>query len=136
MRFNTLPGGHWYFSTAAHCFDAGTYTSMDPQRTKIMQYILFGAVVPPDPNPNAIPGSSDSSDTSSDHNSSTGSGTNAGSSSFPGSPTIAVDANLGSGSSWRHFSWQIPTMMLGNSIVFTLVAIAIAAFDEARMAPG
>lgn len=38
------------------------------------------------------------------------------------------------GTGWRHFSWQVPTMLLGNSIVFTLVALAIAVFDEARKA--
>ena len=35
---------------------------------------------------------------------------------------------------WLHFSWQVPTMMLGNSVVFTLVALAIAVYDNAHKA--
>ena len=49
-----------------------------------------------------------------------------------GSPGVTTDAGLDAGNAWRHFSWQIPTMLLGNSIVFTLVALAISVFDEAR----
>ncbi|KAL9619407.1 MAG: hypothetical protein Q9160_006002 [Pyrenula sp. 1 TL-2023] len=36
--------------------------------------------------------------------------------------------------SWRHFSWQIPTILLGNSLVFTVVGLAIAVFDQATKA--
>ncbi|KAF2807370.1 uncharacterized protein BDZ99DRAFT_573208 [Mytilinidion resinicola] len=43
-----------------------------------------------------------------------------------------TDVNAGSG--WRHFSWQIPTMLLGNSIVLTLITLGIAVFDEERKA--
>lgn len=43
-------------------------------------------------------------------------------------------ATFSTGSGWRHFSWQIPTMLLGNSIVLTLITIGIAIFDEARKA--
>lgn len=34
----------------------------------------------------------------------------------------------------HHFSWQIPTMLLGNSIVFVLVGLGIAVGVEARKA--
>jgi hypothetical protein len=37
---------------------------------------------------------------------------------------------------WRDFSWQIPTMMLGNSIVFIIIGLAIAIFSEALKAGG
>jgi hypothetical protein len=35
---------------------------------------------------------------------------------------------------WRHFAWQIPTMLLGNAIVFVLVGLAIAVFTSASQA--
>ena len=35
---------------------------------------------------------------------------------------------------WRNVTWQIPTMLLGNSIVFVVVALAVAVFDKARKA--
>jgi hypothetical protein len=119
---------------AAQQLIALTRAHIHPQRTKIMQYILFGAVVPPSPDSNPGPGSGNHSDLSSNSSSSTPSGSNTGSVLPLGLPTITVDANLSAGSGWRHFSWQIPTMLLGNSIVFTLIALAIAVFTEAKKA--
>jgi cation transport ATPase len=77
-----------------------------------MQYILFGSLLPPDPNVTtyATPYAASSSQ------------------------SVPVNTITYTGNVWRHFSWQIPTMLLGNSIVFTLVAIAIAVFDNARKA--
>ncbi|KAH6614306.1 hypothetical protein C7974DRAFT_404857 [Boeremia exigua] len=87
---------------AAQQLIALTRAHIHPDRAKIMQYILFGEAI-------------------------------------PSIPTAGLDVSLTSqataintGSVWRHFSWQIPTMMLGNSLVFTLIALAIAIFDEAR----
>jgi hypothetical protein len=89
---------------AAQQLIALTRAQIHPNRTKIMQHILFGSNAGPARN------------------------------AAPGSRPAAGDPNLNTGSAWRHFSWQIPTMLLGNSLVFTLVALAIAVFDEARKA--
>ncbi|KAL6174347.1 hypothetical protein ACJQWK_00478 [Exserohilum turcicum] len=55
-------------------------------------------------------------------------------SSSPHLQSPLTDTQIDTGSAWRHFSWQIPTMLLGNSILFTLVALGIAVFDEGRKA--
>jgi hypothetical protein len=89
---------------AAQQLIALTRANIHPKRTEIMQYILFGYVLPP--------------------------GSCAESSVTQGRQSVTVNA----GGGWRHFSWQIPTMLLGNSIVLTLVALAIPVFDEARKA--
>jgi hypothetical protein len=103
-----------------------------------MQYVLFGAVAHPDPHSNSLPElrSGTNSNTSSRASLGTRSASIAALEPTSGLQTVAVDAQLKVGSDWRHFSWQIPTMMLGNSIVFTLTALAIAIFDEARKAVG
>lgn len=36
--------------------------------------------------------------------------------------------------SWTHIAWQIPTMLLGNSIVFLLVGFSIVIYSAARAA--
>ena len=105
---------------AAQQLIALTRAHIHPHCTQIMQYILFGAVAHPSPSPASPSGTS--------------SGSDPGPGLSPSSQTVALDTNLNAGSAWRHFSWQIPTMLLGNSIVFTLVALAIAVFDEARKA--
>lgn len=85
---------------AAQQLIALTRAQIHPNRTAIMQHILFDS--------------------------------DAGAASSVGPSCRSVGLKAGNG--WRHFAWQVPTMLLGNSIIFTLVAISIPVFDEARKA--
>ncbi|KAH6637555.1 hypothetical protein C7974DRAFT_143517 [Boeremia exigua] len=61
-------------------------------------------------------------------------GSNRGNAALGAQPAAGADRNPNVGSGWRHFSWQIPTMLLGNSLVFTLLSLTIAIFHEASKA--
>ena len=82
-----------------------TRAQIHPSRTEIMAHILFGS------------DAGVARDVISGHQ-----------------PAANADQSSNPGNRWRHFSWQVPTMLLGNSIVFTLVALAIAVFNKARKA--
>ncbi|CAG9986743.1 unnamed protein product [Clonostachys byssicola] len=51
-----------------------------------------------------------------------------------GSPVSTSSSGAPAGTFWRSFVWQVPIMLLGNSIMFVIVALCIAVYAEAARA--